>query len=420
MIQRIPGCRVCSNETLKTILNFGDIYVSDFVDREGQGFKAPLELVLCNKEDGGCGLLQLAHTVQPEKMYFQYWYQSGLNESMRKALKNIVENVEKRVVLGENDAVLDIGCNDGTLLRSYNGGVVRVGIDPARNLRPLAEKGTTKIVTDFFNAEALAKELPGKRFKAITAIAMFYDLDDPNSFVTDITKVLDRNGVFVIQMMSLPLMLKTAGFDNICHEHLEYYSLNALMHLLARHDLEVFDAEENEVNGGSIRAYIRFGGTTTGDNVPGGAERVRKILDAEEEMGLGKMETYQRFADNVEKRRQEVSSFIRSEAEKGKKIYVYGASTKGNTLLPVFGIDRDVIVAALERNPDKYGKLTVGTWIPIIPEEEGRKANPDYLFVLPWHFLDAFLKREKDYLESGGKFIVPLPTFRIIGKEDLS
>ncbi len=415
MTKRIEKCRICGNADLKTILDLGEIYVSDFVDSKDQGIKAPLELVLCQKNENNCGLLQLAHTVQPEKMYFQYWYQSGINESMKKALRDITDKAQGIVKLVSGDAVLDIGCNDGTMLRFYEAREIkRFGIDPSRNLRPLAEKGNTKIITDFFSAEAIQREVPNQKFKIITAIAMFYDLDDPNKFVGDITKVLDKDGLFIIQMMSLPLMLKTNGFDNVCHEHLEYYSLTTLNYLLDKHGLEVFDVEENDVNGGSFRTYIRFKGEGVGRNIQGAEERVEKMLRAEEEQGLSDMQTYVIFANKIKELREKCYNFIKQENEKGKKIYVYGASTKGNTLLPAFGIDHKLVVAALERNPDKFGKLTVGTWIPIISEEEGRKAKPDYLFVLPWHFLDSFLQRERAYLESGGKFIVPLPEFRVI------
>ncbi len=420
MTKRIEKCRICGNKNLKTILDLGDIYVSDFVDSKDQGIKAPLELVLCQKSKTNCGLLQLAHTVQPEKMYFQYWYQSGINESMKKALKDITDKAQAIVKLNPSDAVLDIGCNDGTMLRFYQGEEIkRIGIDPSRNLRSLAEKGTTKIITDFFNAEAIQREFPNEKFKIITAIAMFYDLDDPNKFVSDITKVLDKDGLFIIQMMSLPLMLKTNAFDNICHEHLEYYSLTTLIELLKIHNLEVFDVEENDVNGGSFRTYIQFKGSTIGKDVVDANKRVQNMLKAENEQGLNDIQTYVTFASKIKYLKEKCYTFIKNEVKKGKKVYVYGASTKGNTLLPAFGIDNKLVVAAFERNPDKYGKMTPGTWIPIISEEEGRKAKPDYLLVLPWHFLDAFLKRERTYLESGGKFIVPLPEFKVIGKENL-
>ncbi len=419
-VRKIDKCRICGNTNLKSILDLGEVYVSDFVDSKDQGMKAPLELVLCQKSEKNCGLLQLAHTVQPDKMYFQYWYQSGINESMRKALKDVTQKAEKIIKLKPGDAVLDIGCNDGTMLRFYEAsGIKRIGIDPSRNLRPLAEKGNDKIITNFFSAEAVQKELGEQKFRVITAIAMFYDLDDPNKFVSDIVKVLDKDGLFIIQMMSLPLMLKTNGFDNICAEHLEYYSLTTLVELLKRHNLEVFDVEENDVNGGSFRTYIRFKGSSVGKDINGAGERVQNMLKAEDEQGLNNMQAYVNFAGKIKELKEKCYSFIKSEVEKGKKIYVYGASTKGNTLLPVFGIDHKLVVAALERNPDKYGKMTVGTWIPIISEEEGRKAKPDYLFVLPWHFLEGFLKRELAYLEEGGKFIVPLPEFKVIGINDV-
>jgi hypothetical protein len=276
-------------------------------------------------------------------------------------------------------------------------------------------------MTDFFGAEAFSRDpaLTGHRPKIVTSIAMFYDLEDPKQFVSDVRAVMDPDGLWVVQMSYLPLMLKQNAFDNICHEHLEYYSMQSFEYLLNLYDLEVVDVELNDVNGGSFRAYI----CNRSADVPAlrdptyrqlAGERVRALREQEINMGLGETRVYAEFAFWVERIKQDVVGFIREQVGLGKRVYVYGASTKGNTLLQYFGLDHSLITAAAERNPDKWGKLTVGTRIPIISEEEARDAKPDYFLVLPWHFIEEFQARERDYLLSDGRFILPMRHFTLI------
>ena len=416
----INSCRVCGSKNLELIISLGEQYVSNFVDSPSQSElsqKIPLDLLLCDARNGGCGLLQLRHTTPPELMYMQYWYKSGINQTMREALADITGKAEKIIKLSPGDVVVDIGANDGTLLRSYRTNeITTVGFEPARNLVPEAQVGTSKIVNDFFNYDSFAREFGSSKAKIITAIAMFYDLDNPNKFVADIVKCLDKDGVFIIQQNYLLGMLQLNAFDNIVHEHLEYYSLLSISKLLARHNLEVFDVETNELNGGSFRTYIRHKGSVV-KGFDGADERVRKMLEEEKRIGLEDIKVYQNFAARINSIRDQLTGFIKQEVQKGKRIYIYGASTRGNTLLQYFQIDNRLIIAAAERNPDKWGKKTIGTLIPIISEEQARKERPDYFLVLPWHFLQEFLKREREYLMSGGKFIVPLPEFKVIGSE---
>jgi len=409
------SCRACSRRPLTQILSLGELYVSDFLDpdKEYLAGKAPLDLVLCES----CGLLQLKHTVSHESLYRNYWYRSGVNKTMAAELQNIAEEAEKIVSLKSGDFVLDIGSNDGTLLRSYTvPGLKLVGFEPARNIvEKHRREGLDKIFVDFFNFPAWQKEFGGKKAKIINAIAMFYDLDDPNTFIADVVKCLDREGLFIIQMAYLPLILKRNAFDGMCHEHLEYYTLLALESLLMRHGLEVFNVEPRDINEGSFRTYIRRSGGGKSLRIPEGAEeRVKQMREAEAALNLMDERVYRDFAKRVDAIRDKVRNFIESEVRSGKKIYVYGASTKGNTLLQYFGLDNHLIVAAAERNPDKWGKRTVGTNIPIISEEEARKAKPDYFLVLPWHFIKEFMEREEEFLKNGGRFIVPLPEFRIV------
>lgn len=411
-------CRVC-NGALDPILSLGDQYVSNFLAPEQpDGPKAPLELVLCQQ----CRLLQLRHTVPGETMYQQYWYRSGTNQTMRDALADISGSAAQLMHLTSGDSALDIGCNDGTLLGSYPvPGLYKIGFDPAENLAVLSRQKADKVLVGFFDADRFVADpdLQNRRPKAVTSIAMFYDLEDPNKFVTDIQRVMHPEGVWIVQMSYLPLMLKQNDFGNICHEHLEYYSLQALEYLLDLHGFSVVDAELNDVNGGSIRAYIRnrdADHTAFGDEAhrKQAANRLSRLREHESELGLSTHTPYLDFAQRVQRIKQRVSGFIKEQVQRKKKVFVYGASTKGNTMLQYFELDHSLIDAAAERNPDKWGKVTVGTRIPIISEAAARAAKPDYFLVLPWHFIEEFKARERAYLSSSGQFIVPLPEFQLV------
>ncbi len=408
------SCRVCSKKALQSIISLGEQYIVNFSEsKSNDGVLVRLDLVLCNEDDGGCGLLQLKHTVPEELLYRNFWYKSGVNQSMINALKNITDQIKERISLNSDDIVIDIGANDGTLLRTYERkDLVLVAFEPAKNLVEDVKKGTSKVINDFFNFKSFSDEFPNKKAKVITSIAMFYDLENPNEFVKDISKILSDDGIWVIQMNYLVTMLENNAFDNIVHEHLEYYSLNSLEKLLSRHNLEVFDLEINDVNGGSIRTYIKHKEVKILIT-----SKVQEVRKNELKMGLNKITPYIEFAERIKELKNQTCQFIKNEIKNGKKIYVYGASTRGNTLLQYYGLNSEIITAAADRNPMKWGKKIIGSEIPIISEEQARKENPDYFLILPWYFLDEFLKREENYLKNGGKFIVPLPKFKIIGAQ---
>ena len=418
-VWEITKCRVCGNTDLHNVITLGDLHMSNFVERHEASLHTPypLELVRCTRL--GCGLLQLRHTVSGKVMYRNYWYRSGVNQTMTEHLKGIARVAASVVNLGRGDVVVDIGANDGTLLRSYNrDDVTTVGFEPAKNLMSFARKEVTHIFNDFFSGDLFKKRF-SKKAKIVTAIAMFYDLDDPHTFVSDVKKVLDKDGVFIIQMMDLVSMLKLNAFDNICHEHLEYYSLESLEYLLKGHKLEIFDLETNDINGGSLRTYIRHCGSKVGNDRRGSRERIAKWRVEEKRLKLQDPKTYEAFGERVEGIRGALIQFLQKEKKRGRKIYVYGASTKGNTLLQYFGLNDTHIDAAAERNSIKWGKVTLGSNIPIVSEEHARQSSPHYFLVLPWHFLQEFVERERAFLLSGGKFITPLPEFTIIDKKIL-
>lgn len=329
---------------------------------------------------------------------------------MRAALADVSSKAYEAAKPNTGDIVIDIGCNDGTLLRSYGkDGLRLIGFEPAENLVPDASKGTYWIFNDFFNAAAFHRKFAGERAKIITCVAMFYDIDKPNDFVTDIVDCLAPDGVWIVQQNYLGTMLEKNGFDNIGHEHLEYYSLNTMEKLLGGHGLEIFDIETNDVNGGSFRTYAGKRGKFQV------RETVSALRQQEKQMRLNSARVYHSFASRIRKIKSELNKFVRDEVKKGRTVYVYGASNRGNTILQYCGLDYRLIRKATDANPDKWGRATVGTKIPIVSKEEARRDRPDYFLILPHHFLDEIKREEKDYLANGGKFIVPLPEVRVIG-----
>jgi len=389
----------------------------DFLDnKEDIDYVAPLELVLCSKKDMGCGLLQLKHTVPPDLLYRKFWYKSGVNQTIRNDLEDIVRKAEEKIDLHDDDFVIDIGANDGTLLRFYkNSSLKLIGFEPATNLLEEANSGTFKIFNEYFNSKTFEESFGDKKAKIITSISIFYDLDNPHDFVEDITKILDENGIWILQMNYLVTMLENFAFDNIVHEHLEYYSLQSLEHLLDKHGLEVFDVDQNNINGGSIRTFIKF----KNSNKFSISKRVNDVIAYEKKIKLSDEKTYLDFAEKIKSLKQQTCKFIKDEINNGKKFYVYGASTRGNTLLQYYGLNLQFIQGAAERNPAKWGKYIVGSMIPIISEEQARLEKPDYFLVLPWYFADEFVSRERKFLEGGGKFLIPLPQFKLIDSSNL-
>lgn len=393
-------CRLCDSAELEPVHAFGDLYVSNFVDEADilSGVKAPLDLVMCR----ACSLIQLRHTAPMELMYARYyWYRSGVTETMRGALADVTGEIEDIQGLRPGDTVLDIGANDGTLFETYRTqGLNKVGCEPADNLVGFLREKADHVIHDFWSIdrfEALGREHGFAKARVITALGMFYDLEDPNQFIGDAAAALAPDGVFVAQLMCLATMLEKNDLGNICHEHLEYYSLDSLKYLFETNGLEMFRIEENAVNGGSYRIFARHLGAGS--------------LDYDEHFSL---EDVKAFVARIAENKKKCVDFIRAEVARGKTVYVYGASTKGNTILQYYGLDHSLITAAAERSPEKWGKYTIGTGIPIISEDEARAAQPDYFLVLPWAFMDEFYARERAWREAGGKFIVPLSEFRVL------
>lgn len=404
---------------MKELFSLGDLYVSDFLkpSEMPRHNKVEMKLMLDDNE-----AVRLETPAPCETMYGKYWYRSGINATMKNELKGIVLSITNLVKLQPGDLWIDIASNDGTLLSFVPPNILKVGIDPADDtFKADAEKHADLVIQDYFGARAFRQSKFGHhQAKVITSIAMFYDLEDPDIFIKDVHNVLDGNGLWVLQLSYTPLMLEQLAFDNICHEHIFYYSLFNLKSLLEKNGFKIVDCQLNDVNGGSFRVYAmkqdadpRHFASQPYRDVSN--FRISSLLAYEGTLNLASTDTWKNFYERINALKEQTVSFIKTEKAKGKIIWGYGASTKGNTLLQYFGLDNTLIDGIAERSPYKYGLRTVGTDIPIYSEDEMREAKPDYLLVLPWHFINEFREREVDFLARDGQFIVPCPRFEVIG-----
>ena len=409
-------CRVCGSSALTNVINLGEQHLQGSFIKPGKEEppfrKIPLSLVRCDplKDEKACGLLQMEHTVPPEVLYSAYWYRSGTNQTMRSHLQGIADQASS--LIGKDKAlVLDIGCNDGTLLNCYPEEFIKFGVDPSDLAQEIT--GDITVIQDIFPSEELITLLKCEKFDIITSIAMFYDLENPVSFCQEIKKLLAVDGVWILEMSYMPSMLKMNSYDTICHEHLEYYSLAVLEYILKQAELKIVDAVVNDINGGSIRCYATHIDNFAFKNKEA-LQRINLLRQEEFDMELDTDKPYKNFQDRINVHKEELNSLLKKLKKEGNTVHLYGASTKGNTILQWCGIDHRIIDVAAERNPDKYGAYTLGTDIPIVSEEESRAMNPDYYLVLPWHFKAEFIKREQESLKKGIGMIFPLPNIEII------
>ena len=396
----ISKCRACSSTELTEIINLGNQYLSDFRNDTSKPEKFPLIVLLCSN----CSLAQLSETVARENMYHDgYGYRSGVNEQIRSNLRMLVEQSLSFVATPKR--WLDIACNDGTLLSFVPKTTYRVGVDPVKKFKTESARHAQLIIDDYFpNTEILSQD----KFDVITSISMFYDLDDPNSFVDSIKKLLAENGVWIVQQNYLMSMLENNSFDNICHEHLEYYSCTAMQKLIDAHDLEINKVKMDPINGGSIITIISH------KNVRNVDPSVSRVIQKENDFGVLDPKSFDEFNTAVETITAKLVSTLHGLKSSGKKIAIYGASTRGAVIWQKANLGPDIIEYAIERQKEKFGKYFSAIGVRIISEEEMRIAPPDYLLIGPWFLKESFLHRESEYLKNGGKMIFPLPNVEII------
>jgi len=409
-ISEITNCRLSGSSNLVSVLSLGHqaltgVFPKSVNDTVTTG---PLELVWCPDS----GLLQLRHSYDLNEMYgLNYGYRSGLNESMVLHLKNKVNHLQRFRSVNSGDIVLDIGSNDATLLSAYDvAGLKRIGIDPTGGKFKDFYQGGIELVPDFFSAAAYKSKFPDQKAGIVTSISMFYDLERPRDFVADIADILDSDGIWHFEQSYMPTMLRMNSYDTVCHEHIEYYSLEVVKKLVEEQGLKIIDVQMNGVNGGSFAVTA----ARRDSSLQANSAVIDWLLGQEDRMGLHTPKPFRDFENRVYRHREDLIRLIRSLNADGKKVVGYGASTKGNVLLQFCGFsDKDIICIA-EVNPDKFGCYTPGTLIPILSETEVKAMKPDYMIVLPWHFKDSIVRRESEYLASGGKLIFPMPEIEII------
>jgi C-methyltransferase./Hypothetical methyltransferase. len=408
--REIRVCRICKSKHLIPVLNLGSQSLTGIFPKSVSAdiTQGPLVVAWCSS----CGLLQLLHSFEASEMYGEnYGYRSGLNASMVEHLTSKVRYLEQMRPLFAEDVVLDIGSNDATLLKAYEArNIQRIGIDPTGKKFAQYYERDIKLVPDFFSADAF-RSVETKPAQIVTSIAMFYDLESPVEFARQVESILADDGIWHFEQSYMPSMLRLNSYDTICHEHLEYYSLGVVKAILEMAGLRLVDVVMNAVNGGSFAVTAaRASNKTLYTN----HSVINWLLGQEDRMGLGTPRPYREFEERVFRHREDLTRLIHALKADGKKILGYGASTKGNVVLQFCGLTIDDITAIAEVNPEKFSSFTPGSNIPIVSEAEARAMKPDYFLVLPWHFKDGILRREKEYLASGGKMIFPFPEIEIV------
>jgi hypothetical protein len=406
---KIKNCRICNSQTFEDLFTLGKLaFTGKFAKQNNFRIpNAPLNLVMCKK----CKLVQLDSNFNPRYLYSEdYGYRTGINKTMTNHVKEIVIAANKIVKLKKNDKVLDIASNDATLLSYYKKNLIRVGIDPLINKYKNFYKNIDFKISEFFSYHALKKKKINFKFKVISALSMFYDLKNPGLFLKNVKKSLDIDGIFILEHADLLSIVKNCLFDTICHEHLEYYSSKIIVSLMEKNSLRVFDIRSNDINGGSMCYFICHHAAKFKSN----KKKIEEILKIEKKFKLENKKTFKNFFLRINDVGKKLNNLINSINFKKQKIHGYGASTKGNVLLQYFKISNKSIEFVSDRNPLKIGLYTPGTKIKIISEENSRKMMPDYYLVLPWHFKNEILKREKKMRLNGTKFIFPLPNLKVL------
>jgi NDP-4-keto-2,6-dideoxyhexose 3-C-methyltransferase len=409
----VTRCRICAAADLHPTIDLGSQYLASNFVKSNEGLpldrlRAPLSCVVC----GSCGLLQLAETVDRDELFRSYFYRSATNPMMREALADVRNEALARVSLEPGDTIVDIGANDGTLLGLFPAEYRRIGVEPAKNIRRPDLDPSVEIVNAYFTREALAGRVEDGSVKLVTSVAMMYSVPELNRFVSDVKTILAPDGTWITQLSYLPSIIESLSFFDICHEHIYYFTLRTLSDLMERHGLTIVDVSQNDVNGGSIRAFV-----THADRGVEPTDAVRDLLAAEESAAWGEPATFAAFMERVDAMRDAVVGYLRAERDAGRTVVGLGASTKGNVLLQYFGIDRELLPCISERNPEKVGLRTLGTDIELVSEEAARALRPSAMLVLIWFFRDELLKRERGYMEGGGSLLFPMPYPHLVGAE---
>lgn len=405
----LEKCRICECTHLQEVIDLGNQVITSRFPVKGDTTtpSTRIRLVMCDQ----CRLVQLKDTTPSSELYEHlYGYRSGISNTMREHLLQYNQDIKDMISLNDGDYVLDIGSNDSTFLGYYPSSLHRVGCDPTGSQFIQYYQEDMKLIPTYFTKQVIHDTFGNEvRFKAVSSISMFYDLPNPVQFAKDIHQILDPNGIWTLEQSYVLTMLERNSIDTICHEHLEYYGLKQIKEIMDRSDFKIINVSKNECNGGSFRIYVckqentQFTECTT---------LISEYLTEEENNKIHTYERYEQFYKDCLTQVNRLKTFIKEVNTDHKKVYIYGASTKGNCLLQFGGIDSSYIPYAVERNPLKYGRTT-STGIEIISEEQMRIDSPHYLLVLPWHFRNEIIQRESEFLNQGGTLIFPFPHFEL-------
>lgn len=406
------SCINCGGSRLERFLDLGDQPNGNhFPSLQGLGKEPlfPMAMAVCP----ACWQVQIEEFPPVEFMFANHPYITGVNMPVVDHFDHLVRNTLEKFPMQKNSLVLDIGANDGTLLKRFQRAGMRVlGIDPGQRCGQLARAEGLTVCESFWTREsALAFKVLGLKPDLITATAVFYHVADIHSFVSGLAELLPPEGVFVAQCVYIKDVIEKFQFDHFYHEHTMIHGLTPLKGLFSKYGLKMLDVDFYDVHGGSFVLYV---GREDGPHQTSAS--IEKALQTEKNAGLLDLETYHAFGRRVAQNRDALVALLTNLRGEGKKIYALGAPLKGSTLLNYCGIGTDLVEMATEVNRFKIGRFTPGTHIPIVYEESVER-QPDYYLVLSWNFLDFFVRKYADFLRAGGKFIVPHPTVRTIGAE---
>jgi len=406
---KINKCRVCGSSSLKKIFTLGDQkFTGIFLQKKNSNVPSGnLSLVFCKF----CSLLQLENSFDKKILYGNnYGYMSSLNNTMSMHLKNKSENLKKKYNLSSGDLIIDIGSNDGTFLNFFNKSFNLVGVDPTiKKFYNYYNKNILKI-DDFFSKNSIQATVKNKKAKLVTSISMFYDLQDPLKFANDIYDILDEDGVWHLEQSYMPAMIKNTSYDTICHEHLEYYSLKSIKYIFDKIGFKIVDIEFNDVNGGSFALTVAKNKSAYKEN----KVLIEWLLAKEELYQYNSPSTFEDFFKKTVMHKKILKKLLIDLKNAKKKVIGYGASTKGNVILQYCNINEDLLPYISEVNKYKYNKFTPGSNIRIISEKKAKLLKPDFYLVLPWHFKNFIINKEKDFIKNGGRLIFPLPDIEIV------
>ena len=402
------SCRVCNSKKFRKILDLGmQPWGNDFIKISEKKISDlyPLNFIICEN----CKTCQIDHTIPKEKMFVNHSYLSGTTKTLNNHFIETGKKILKKVSFTNDDYILDIGGNDGSFLKFFKkNGIKVLNVDSGKKQSDISNQNGIKCINKFFD-EFLAKEMinENKKAKVIHGSGIFFHLEDLKSVFKGIKELLKNDGILVSEFIYLPSMIKNLAFDQIYHEHLLYYSLSTFQYLLNEFDLEIYDAEKTSIHGGSCTAYIRHK-----DNSLLKSKNLNALIKEELDEGFLDYKIYENFNKRVHSFRDNFLKLIDKLRSENKKIFALGAPVKGTTFINFMKLNVDTIDCAVEINENKFDTLYPGTKIPVLNQYDVK--YPDYYLFLSWNFKDEIMSKMKDFIDSGGRFILPFPELKII------